>query len=73
MSTDIVSSDVPGEPGYYRAILRLDPDSRDHILKGAELTSGMPAMVMIGIGENTLLSYLIEPLWRSVQDSLREP
>jgi hypothetical protein len=58
---------------YYRAIIRLDAESLDHILHGVELTSGMPAMAMIGVGEKTLLTYLIEPLSRSISDSLREP
>jgi len=73
VSDDIVMpTEGPGMP-YYRVILRLDKDSLEHILKGQKLTSGMPALAMIGVGEKTLLSYLIEPLWRSVSDSLREP
>lgn len=72
VSTDTVS-DSDGSQPYYRAIIRLDRDSREHILHGAELTSGMPALAMIGVGEKTLLTYLIEPLSRSISDSLREP
>ncbi len=73
VSSDVIEPEVPGATPYYRVLIRLDPESQEHILRGAELTSGMPAMAMIGVGQKTLLSYLIEPLWRSVQDSLREP
>ena len=72
VSSDVVQ-DPDGSMPYYRAIIRLDPESLDHILHGVELTSGMPAMAMIGVGEKTLLTYLIEPLSRSISDSLREP
>jgi len=73
VSEDVVTSATPGEAPYYRAILHLDPESLEHILRGAKLTSGMPALAMIGVGEKTLLMYLIDPIWRSIQDSLREP
>lgn len=73
ISTDVVQSTDPRDMPYYRAILRLDKASQAHILKDSKLTSGMPAMAMIGVGEKTLLSYLIEPLTRSISDSLREP
>lgn len=72
VSNDVVQ-DPDGSPPYYRVIIRLDPDSRDHILHGQALTSGMPAMAMIGVGEKTLMTYLLEPLTRSISDSLREP
>lgn len=72
ISSDVVS-DGPGQPSYYRAIVSLDKDSLENILPGIEITSGMPAMAMIGVGQKTLLSYLIEPLSRSITDSLREP
>lgn len=71
-----VSSDVINPPQgmpFYRVLIRLDKVSRDHVLPGIELTSGMPATAMIGVGEKTLLSYLVEPLTRSIQESLREP
>lgn len=72
ISADIVD-DGTGAPPFYRAIIRLDRESREHLLHGIELTSGMPALAMIGVGEKTLLTYLIEPLSRSISDSLREP
>ena len=71
--SDDVVQDTDGSAPYYRAILRLDPESRQHILKDNKLTSGMPAMAMIGVGEKTLLRYLLDPILRSIEDSLREP
>lgn len=73
ISNDVVTPDSAAEMPYYRAILRLDSESREHILGDTPLTSGMPAMAMIGVGQKTLLSYLIDPLVRSFEDSLREP
>lgn len=72
ISADVIN-DGTGAPPYYRAIIRLDGESRKRLLHGVELTSGMPALAMIGVGEKTLLTYLIEPLTRSISDSLREP
>lgn len=72
ISADVISPG-DGTTPYYRAIIRLDPKSREHLLHGVELTSGMPAMAMIGVGEKTLLSYLFEPLTRSISESLLEP
>src|SRR3546814_13228605 len=72
ISADVVD-DGRGVPPYYRAIIRLDETSREHLLHGVELTSGMPALAMIGVGEETLLTYLMEPLWRSCADCLSEP
>ncbi len=59
ISADVINPGDGTNP-YYRAIIRLDPKSREHLLHGVELTSGMPAMAMIGVGEKTLLSYLFE-------------
>lgn len=70
VSGDIIEGDGPP---YYRVIVRLDPESEQHVLQGQILTSGMPATIMLGVGEKTLLTYLIEPLSRSITDSLREP
>ena len=72
ISSDVVL-DGDGSAPYYRAIIRLDETSREHILHDQKLTSGMPATAMIGVGQKTLLAYLIEPLTRSISDSLREP
>ncbi|MEQ8814136.1 MAG: HlyD family type I secretion periplasmic adaptor subunit [Thalassobaculum sp.] len=71
--SDDVVQEANGSAPYYRAILRLDPESRQRILQDNKLTSGMPAMAMIGVGEKTLLRYLLDPILRSIEESLREP
>lgn len=65
--------DVSEGPSYYRAMIRLDPASLENILPGQQLTSGMPALAMIGVGQQTLLSYIVEPLTLSISMALREP
>ncbi|MDF1792329.1 MAG: HlyD family type I secretion periplasmic adaptor subunit [Thalassobaculaceae bacterium] len=71
VSPDVIQSDK-GSP-YYRVDIRLNKDSLDHILEGQHLVSGMPAMALLGVGERTLLTYLMDPLIRSFQKALREP
>lgn len=68
-----VASDVTAsQDGYpfYRAIVRVDKAAEEELLKAGILTSGMPAMVMLEVGDRSLLNYLFEPLWRSVDESL---
>ena len=61
-----------GEP-HYRAIVHLDKESLKSIIPDAQLRSGMPAMTMIGVGQQSLLSYIVEPLFLSFYLALREP
>lgn len=61
-----------GKP-YYRVEVRLNKESLDHILGERQLVAGMPATAMLGVGERTLLTYLMDPLIRSFELSLREP
>lgn len=60
-------------PSFYRALIEIDEDSKETILPGIPLSSGMPAMAMLSTGSTTLLDYLIEPLYLSVTLALREP
>jgi HlyD family type I secretion membrane fusion protein len=60
-------------PGFYRAIIQLDEESKERILPGIPLSSGMPAMAMLSTGTVTLLDYIIEPLYLSISLALREP
>ena len=61
-----------GEP-HYRAIVHLGKESLESIIPNAQLRSGMPAMTMIGVGQQSLLSYIVEPLFLSFYLALREP
>lgn len=58
---------------HYRAIVHLDKESLESIIPDAQLRSGMPAMTMIGVGQQSLLSYIVEPLFLSFYLALREP
>ncbi|MGQ9368580.1 HlyD family type I secretion periplasmic adaptor subunit [Azospirillum sp. ST 5-10] len=72
ISADAIADQVTGQP-YYRALIKLDADSKDHILPDVELTSGMPATAIISVGERTLLTYWLSPLIQSFELALREP
>lgn len=57
----------------YRGVVRIDPESREQYLEGKPLTPGMAAMVIIGVGQRTLLDYLVDPIAYAVDTALREP
>jgi HlyD family type I secretion membrane fusion protein len=71
--SDDVISPPDGGRSYYKVILRIDEASKERILPGVELASGMPALAMLSVGETTLLNYLVEPLYLSISQALREP
>lgn len=60
-------------PPHYRAIIHLDKESLNNIIPNARLRSGMPATSLIGVGQQSLLFYLVEPLFLSFYLALREP
>jgi len=70
-----IRPDMSGRPQqpYYKAYIKLDPTSRKQILPDVDLYSGMPAQVLIAVGERTLLEYWLTPLIRSVEVAMREP
>lgn len=72
VSDDVISPQDGGR-SYYKVILRIDEASKELILPGVELASGMPAMAMLSVGETTLLNYLVEPLYLSISRAFREP
>jgi HlyD family type I secretion membrane fusion protein len=71
--SDDVISPPDGGRSYYKVILRIDDTSKERILPGVELASGMPALAMLSVGETTLLNYLVEPLYLSISRAFREP
>jgi HlyD family type I secretion membrane fusion protein len=71
VSPDVIESGKGAS--FYRVDIRLDKTSLEHILEDQQLVSGMPALAMLGVGERTLLTYLLDPLIRSFQRALREP
>ncbi|SLN68869.1 HlyD family type I secretion periplasmic adaptor subunit [Oceanibacterium hippocampi] len=70
VSADSLQKERTGQI-YYKARVEIDPGQLE-LLKDARLYPGMPAETMIVTGEQTLFDYLIGPLKRSFDRSLRE-
>jgi len=64
-------SDQQTGAAYFQARIIL-PEESLKALEGRELVSGMQADVMIVTGERTALDYLLAPLLRSLERSMRE-
>ncbi|WPZ36936.1 HlyD family type I secretion periplasmic adaptor subunit [Thalassobaculum sp. OXR-137] len=69
ISPDVMQS-AEGTQPYYEARVRLSEEMMRQ--NDVELVPGMPAMVIISTGDQTLLDYLISPLTRSLETALRE-
>lgn len=78
ISADRLIDEVTGQSYYLVRISLHDDASTDaalalqKALNGADLVSGMQAEVMIITEERTLLDYILDPLFRSFNRSLRE-
>ena len=70
VSADRIEDERSGE-SYYLARIELTEDPGP-ALDGGSLYPGMPAEVMIVTGSRTALDYLLEPLTRTIQRSMRE-
>ena len=69
ISPDVMQGAEGAQP-FYEARIRLSEEMmKQH---NVELVPGMPAMVIISTGDQTLLDYLISPLTRSLETALRE-
>ncbi|HYD66545.1 HlyD family type I secretion periplasmic adaptor subunit [Azospirillum sp.] len=64
--------DAATSEAYYSARIRLKADSRAAI-RHLKLSPGMPADVMIVVGERTALDYLISPITDGLHRAMREP
>ncbi|MCY4592257.1 MAG: HlyD family type I secretion periplasmic adaptor subunit [Alphaproteobacteria bacterium] len=60
-------------PPTYKVVITLDPEALRASIGDTPLTSGMPAMGIIKVGERTMFDYLISPLTTSFATALREP
>jgi len=69
VSADSLSDQISGQ-SYYVARIVLAEGAQ--LPKGKPLYPGMPAEVLIVTGQRTALSYLLEPITRSLNRSLRE-
>ena len=72
VSADSFVDEATGMP-YYEAKIEVTPDGIKVLNKHKfVLVSGMPAQVMIKLGNRTALSYLVKPFTRMIKGSLNE-
>ncbi|RLA72826.1 MAG: HlyD family type I secretion periplasmic adaptor subunit [Epsilonproteobacteria bacterium] len=72
VSADSFTDEVSGEP-YYEAKIEVTENGMQTLKeKKYVLVSGMPAQVMISLGERTALSYLVKPFTAMLQGSFNE-
>lgn len=71
VSADAVTNAQTHE-SYFRADLRISPQDLAKLPKGAKLSPGMQATVMIRTDKRTILSFLIGPIGEIIDRSMRE-
>ncbi len=71
ISADRLVDERTGMP-YYLAEIEMDRAAVQSALGSATLQPGLPAEVMISLGEHTPLEYMIAPLSRRVEHAMRE-
>ncbi|MBC8240810.1 MAG: HlyD family type I secretion periplasmic adaptor subunit [Alphaproteobacteria bacterium] len=70
VSADSLVDERTGQP-YYVAQIKIN-DSEMRKLSDLKMLPGMPAEVMIRVGERSMIDYLMEPLLRTLRRSMRE-
>ncbi len=70
LSADSFTDEASGK-SYYKALIELTPESRKD-LGDLQLLPGMPAEVLINIGERTLIEYLTKPITEAFAHSFIE-
>ena len=72
VSADSFIDEATGAP-YYEAKIEVTPEGRGYLNEyGFILVAGMPAQVMIQLGDRTALSYLVKPFTEMLSRSLNE-
>jgi membrane fusion protein, type I secretion system len=72
VSADALTDKTAANPtAYYSGRVELDREELER-LPDVHLVPGMPVQVMVKVGERTPLSYLIDPIQRSMHRALRE-
>ncbi|WP_323012056.1 HlyD family type I secretion periplasmic adaptor subunit [Castellaniella sp.] len=72
ISADRITDQRTGIP-YYQAKVKLLPEGEEMVKAvGGDIRAGMPATVMIKLGERTLFSYLLKPFLERLHTSLTE-
>lgn len=67
------SDPTASSDAYYRARLKLEKVRLDNMAATSRLLPGMVLNAEIVVGKRTVLSYLMWPLTRALQESIREP
>ena len=70
-SADRLTDERTGE-AYFLAKVEVTPDEIKHASPDIQLSPGMPADVMINLGDRTVLDYLTAPLVDGITRSFRE-
>jgi len=74
ISRDTFSESLSGEKGaYYRARVRLFPDSGKSLPEGFRLTPGMLATADVKVGEKRLFTYIANPIIKGFSSAFTEP
>ena len=71
LSQDVIEPTQAGQEPYYQARVQVDTKTIPLDLRG-RLLPGMPADVIIGTGERTLVQYLVKPLTDTFHRSMKE-
>jgi HlyD family secretion protein len=62
-----------GQPAFFRGRIALGPLKLQDVPKDFRLIPGMTAAAEINVGKRTVISYLLDPVIRLFDESLREP
>jgi HlyD family secretion protein len=62
-----------GQPAFFRARIALGPLALRDVPADFRLIPGMTATAEIKVGRRTIISYLLDPIVRLFDESLREP
>ena len=62
-----------GQPAFFRARIALGPLELRDVPQDFRLIPGMTATAEIKVGRRTIISYLLDPIVRLFDESLREP
>jgi hemolysin D len=65
--------DPDGKPAFFRARITLGPLTLQDVPRDFRLIPGMTATAEILVGKRTIISYLLDPVIRVFDESLREP
>jgi len=71
VSQDVITPDRPNEAPYFLARVRVNEEEVPDDMR-ARMTAGMPADIIIKLGERTVLNYLTAPLANAIRKSMTE-